>query len=129
MDMSEYQPDGRCGTCRHVRHVSGGGFHEPPFCEQECGVEDQLVQIRDILLEVADECGDEDAYGADPIEGCGDARPCPLYLPVGTCEEHGLPELGEFGCRGCDEEAARAEAEAMREDEEKAAEWRRENGL
>ena len=96
--------DGKCGTCRHVHYSSGGGFHEPPFSDQECGVEDQLIQIGNLLQQVADDCNDMDAYGSNPIEGCGDTRACPLYLAVKSCERHGKLETGEFGCPDCDQE-------------------------
>jgi hypothetical protein len=123
MDMSEYKPDGKCGTCRHAHMTSGGGFHEPPYSELECGVEDELIQIGRIRQDV------DDAYGPDGIEGCGDTRPCPLYLQLRNCEKHGKLETGEFGCPDCDEEAAEAQAKDHEEDEQLAAEWRKENGL
>lgn len=118
----DIKPDGKCGTCRHAHVARGGGFHEPPYCELDCGVEDELVQIRDILLDVADGSGDVDAYGVDPEDGWGDTKPCPLYLPLKNCEKHGKLETGDFGCPECDNEACEAEAKALEEDERLVAE-------
>lgn len=125
----EYKPDGKCGTCRHVHYSYGGGFHEPPYCDQECGVEDELIQIRDILQGVADASNDEDAYGVDPIEGCGDTKACPLYLALKNCEKHGKLETGEFGCPDCDNEANEAMAKELEEDAKLAEEYWKEQGL
>lgn len=125
----EYKPDGKCGTCRHMHVTTGGGFHEPPYCDAACGVEDELIQIRDILQGVADASNDEDAYGVDPIEGCGDTKTCPLYLPLKNCEKHGKLETGEFGCPTCDDEAYEGWAQDYVDEEKAAAEWRRANGL
>lgn len=122
---TEYKADGRCDTCRHMRYTQDGdGFHEPLSYSGECAVEDQLIQIRDIRQEVADDLGDEDAYGSDPIDGCGDTKPCPLYLEWEVCKTHGLrvcPQA-DFGCPTCDEEGWAAHAAAMEEDERLAKE-------
>lgn len=132
MNKDTYKPDGKCGTCRHLRHMQDGdGWNEPLSYDEECGVEDQLVQIRDVRQQVADDCGDEDAYGADPIEGCGDTKPCPLYLEYSVCKTHGLREhpQADFGCPTCTEEAEDALAQDMEDEARLAAEWRREQGL
>jgi hypothetical protein len=130
MTEDTYKPDGKCGTCRHSRHVrDGDGWHEPLSYSMECAAEDQLIQIGKIRQEVADDCGDEDAYGPDGIDGCGDTKPCPLYLELAVCERHGLREGGEFGCPKCDEEAYDAMAKQEAEDEKLAAQWRAEKGL
>jgi len=123
-----YKADGKCGTCRHVYYSSGGGFHEPPYCDQECGVEDQLIQIGNLMQQVADDCNDMDAYGEDPVEGCGDTKPCPLYLEPAVCEKHGGRKTGEFGCPTCDDEVYEEMAKDVAEEEAAAAEWHRENG-
>lgn len=121
---TEYKPDGKCGTCRHINYGrTGDGFHEPLDYDEECGVEDELIQIGQIRANVSDD------YGPDGIEGCGDTKPCPLYLEVATCKKHGKLETGEFGCPDCDNEAHEQYVEQMKEEEELAAEWRRENGL
>lgn len=120
--MSEYKPDGKCGTCRHLHHSrTGDGFHEPLDYDQECGVEDELVQIGQIRENVSADY--------DGVDGCGDTKPCPLYLPLAQCEKHGKMETGEFGCPSCDDEAYAEMADQLKEEEALAAEWRRENGL
>lgn len=108
--MSEYKPDGKCGTCRHIRHVrDGDGFHEPLSYDEECGVEDDLIAVESLLRNV-----DDEGYG-EPGEW-GVSRPCPLFLALKDCERHGKPETGEFGCPDCDAEAAEAEARYLEEE-------------
>lgn len=121
MGMSEYKPDGKCGTCRHVHYVSGGGFHEPPYCDQECGVEDDLITVESLLHNIDEGYGDAAEWGV--------SRPCPLFLPLGECEAHGKLETGEFGCPDCDEEAAEAEAAYLEEEAREMAELRKAGAL
>lgn len=129
MGMSEYKPDGKCGTCRHVRYVSGGGFHEPPYCDEECGVDEQLVAVENLLKGVADDVGDEDAYGEAAEWGV--SQPCPLFLPWTTCATHGLLEnpRSDYGCPTCTEEAEEALAAHHEEEAREVAELRKAGAL
>ena len=122
---TEYKPDGRCGTCRHVvGTMTGDGFHEPREWDAECGVEDQLIQVANLMKQIGTDMGNNEVYGAHPEDGWGDTKPCPLFLPWETCKEHGLPMNpgADFGCPTCDQEGYAAMAADMAEDERLAKE-------
>lgn len=102
----KYTPDQKCGTCRNLTSaVVGDGYHEPRYVETDCGVTDQLVKLEGLMREIADEHGDEDAYGEHPTEEMGSTKLCPFYLPWGNCATHDMPEPPGDLCPLCEEEA------------------------